>query len=70
MTPRSWSNIWESDAVDRKRWERAVRAYEQAYPLRHSTSEAKSDGALADQLKALGVRRRLGPAHQQPLGPA
>lgn len=31
-----------------------MRAYEQAYPLRHTSSEAKSGGDLADQLKALG----------------
>lgn len=48
------NNLWESKGVDRRRWERAVRAYEAAYPLRHAPPEAKSDAALADQLKALG----------------
>ena len=48
------NDIWRSNAVRQKRWERAVRAYERAYPLRHSSSEAKGDGDLADQLKALG----------------
>ncbi|MDA8592336.1 sulfatase-like hydrolase/transferase [Planctomycetota bacterium] len=48
------NDIWRSNAVRQKRWERAVRAYEQAYPLRYTSSEAKSGGDLADQLKALG----------------
>lgn len=48
------NDIWKSNAIRQKRWERAVRAYEQAYPLRYTSSEAKSGGDLADQLKALG----------------